>query len=216
MPPRAHPVYLEVGRRRVFACSLAWPGWCRSGADEEAALATLAAYGSRYAPVAARAGLAFSPTPRLEVVDRVPGSATTDFGAPGAVPGADRSAPSAATARRTAALVRAAWDVFDQVGAGAPAVLRKGPRGGGRDRDAMIEHVVEAERTYARKIGVRHPPAHGDPAKVADLRAEVAEVLAGAHRAPAPPEAGWPLPYAARRIAWHALDHAWEMEDRSC
>jgi hypothetical protein len=24
----------------------------------------------------------------------------------------------------------------------------------------------------------------------------------------------WPLRYAARRIAWHALDHAWEIEDR--
>jgi hypothetical protein len=24
----------------------------------------------------------------------------------------------------------------------------------------------------------------------------------------------WPVPYAIRRIAWHALDHAWEMEDR--
>jgi hypothetical protein len=26
---------------------------------------------------------------------------------------------------------------------------------------------------------------------------------------------GWPPRYAARRIAWHALDHAWEIEDRS-
>ena len=25
----------------------------------------------------------------------------------------------------------------------------------------------------------------------------------------------WTARYAARRIAWHALDHAWEMEDRS-
>jgi hypothetical protein len=25
----------------------------------------------------------------------------------------------------------------------------------------------------------------------------------------------WTQRYAARRIAWHALDHAWEMEDRS-
>ena len=24
----------------------------------------------------------------------------------------------------------------------------------------------------------------------------------------------WPIPYAVRRTAWHALDHAWEMEDR--
>src|SRR5438067_302187 len=25
---------------------------------------------------------------------------------------------------------------------------------------------------------------------------------------------GWPVRYAARRMAWHVLDHAWEMEDR--
>ena len=25
----------------------------------------------------------------------------------------------------------------------------------------------------------------------------------------------WPPRYAADRIAWHALDHAWEMEDRT-
>ena len=25
----------------------------------------------------------------------------------------------------------------------------------------------------------------------------------------------WPPRYAVRRIAWHALDHAWEMEDRT-
>jgi hypothetical protein len=28
-------------------------------------------------------------------------------------------------------------------------------------------------------------------------------------------EKGWPQRYAARRIAWHALDHAWEIQDRS-
>ena len=27
-------------------------------------------------------------------------------------------------------------------------------------------------------------------------------------------ETPWPAPYVARRIAWHALDHAWEMEDK--
>jgi hypothetical protein len=25
----------------------------------------------------------------------------------------------------------------------------------------------------------------------------------------------WPPRYAARRIAWHVLDHAWEIEDRT-
>ncbi len=47
------PVYLEVGRRRTFAAALNWPGWCRSGKGEEAALEALAAYAPRYASVAA-------------------------------------------------------------------------------------------------------------------------------------------------------------------
>ena len=38
------PVYLELGRKRVFACALDWPGWCRSGSSPEAALDALAGY----------------------------------------------------------------------------------------------------------------------------------------------------------------------------
>ncbi len=90
----ATPVYLEVGKKRVFACSLDWPGWCRSGKSEEAALETLAAYAARYAPVAELAAARFpaSAGKSLDVVERAPGSATTDFGAIGVVPAAD-SAP---------------------------------------------------------------------------------------------------------------------------
>ncbi len=29
------------------------------------------------------------------------------------------------------------------------------------------------------------------------------------------PEKGWPPRYAARRMAWHVLDHLWEIEDKS-
>ena len=46
--PTSIPVYLEVGARRTFAGALDWPGWCRSGRDETAALAALVAYGGRY------------------------------------------------------------------------------------------------------------------------------------------------------------------------
>ena len=28
-------VYLELGTKRVFACALEWPGWCRGGRDEQ-------------------------------------------------------------------------------------------------------------------------------------------------------------------------------------
>ena len=111
--------------------------------------------------------------------------------------------------------------MFDQVVSEAPAVLRKGPRGGGRDRDAIADHVVDAETSYARAVGVRHrQPAWADRAAVEALREELNTVLA---RPWSPTEApatgprggkGWPPRYAARRIAWHVLDHAWEIEDK--
>src|SRR5919202_3742755 len=148
------PVYLELGSKRVFACAVDWPGWCRSGKTEVAALEALTAAGPRYARVASQAGVRFSPSD-LEVVERVPGSAGTDFGVPGEALERDREPPAAKEAERLANLVAAAWRVFDGVVATAPAELRKGPRGGGRDRDAIVEHVLGAEVGYARKLGLR-------------------------------------------------------------
>jgi hypothetical protein len=212
----AIPVYLELGTRRVFAGSLDWPGWGRFGRDPEAALAALAAYTPRYAAVAVEAGLAPPADGPLEVVERLPGSSTTDFGAPDAVADRDRAPLPAAEAERLAALVAAAWRVFDRVVAGTPAELRKGPRGGGRDRDRMVEHVLGAEAAYGRKLGVRHrQPALGDAAAVAALRADLTAVLARPGDGAPVVAKGWPVRYAARRIAWHVLDHAWEMQDRT-
>ena len=37
-------VFVESGRKRVFASALDWPGWCRSGRTEELAIEALAAY----------------------------------------------------------------------------------------------------------------------------------------------------------------------------
>lgn len=198
-------VYLERGGKRVFACALDWPGWCRSAKTDDLALETLAGYRSRYAVVPERAGMAFSPG-TLRVVERLAGSGATDFGVPHEVPAADARPVSAAQARRLAALVSAAWEVFDAVVADAPAELRKGPRGGGRDRDQIVGHVSGAELAYARKIGIRSPDG---------LREAIAGVLGRpSDGSPLAPK-GWPLRYAARRIAWHVLDHAWEIEDKS-
>jgi hypothetical protein len=211
-------VYLELGGKRVFACALAWPGWCRSGKTDELALETLAAYVPRYRVVAEQAGVAFPATvgDDLKVVERVRGSAGTDFGVPYAVPTRDAEPVDADEAKRLTALVTASWEVFDRVAAGTPAELRKGPRGGGRDRDKMIDHVLGAEAGYARKLGIKHrQPAVGDDAAIAELRAAIAAVLREpSDGTPLAPK-GWPLRYAARRIAWHVLDHAWEMEDRT-
>jgi hypothetical protein len=211
-------VYLEVGKSKTFACALDWPGWARAGRTEEAALSALADYVARYAEVAKEAvvRLPKSAAEEFEVVERVPGTATTDFGAPGEVPAADAQPLTGAAARRLAKLVRAAWAVFDRVAAQSPAGLRKGPRGGGRDRDKMIGHVIDAEASYARKLGVKlKPPAIDDAAAIAAMRDEIAAVLALASDGSPLADKGWPTRYAARRIAWHVLDHAWEMQDRA-
>jgi hypothetical protein len=212
-------VYLEVGSKRVFACALDWPGWSRSGKTEEQALETLAAYLPRYAPVAELAGLALpaGAAERFAVTERVASpSGYADFGVPGRVLAGDQEPLDAAEARRLTALLRAAWTAFDRIVERTPAELRKGPRGGGRDRDKMVDHVLGGEAGYARHIGVRcRQPAAGDAAAIAAARDAVAEALdRPSDGGPLRPK-GWPARYAFRRIAWHVLDHAWEMEDRT-
>ena len=205
-------VYLEVGAKRTFASAADWPGWCRSGKDEQAALAALAAYAPRYHLVAKLAGVPFPiNASRFKVAERLKGNATTDFGAPG-IPAKDESRPlTAAQTKRMTDLVGACWTYLDKVVAKAPASLRKGPRGGGRDRDAIFIHVLGAEVDYAKKIGIRlKEPKDAEKSAVRVSREAILEGLAN----PIQVEK-WPVAYVARRTAWHALDHAWEIEDRS-
>jgi hypothetical protein len=214
---KAIPVYVEQGAKKVFACSIDFPGWCRSGKDEAAALEALAAYAPRYAEVAKRAKAAFpAGAPELEVVERVEGKGATDFGIPHEIPRADAEPLTARQAARQVELMRAAWAVLDRVARAAPAELRKGPRGGGRDRDKMLGHVLGAEAAYARHLGIKHPgPELGDTKAIKALRDDLAEALSGASDGSPLRPKGWPPRYALRRITWHVLDHAWEMQDRS-
>jgi len=208
-------VVIEAGAKKTFARAIDWPGWWRAGKTEELALEALADAAARYAVATEIAGESFAPS-TYDVVDHVAGGAGTDFGVPSVITDADRRPVSAADAARLARLVEAAWTTLDGVTATAPAELRKGPRGGGRDRDKMYGHVVEADSAYAREIGLKLPEP--DPTDRAAIEAHRAAVLA-VLREPSDgePLAGrkWTARYAAGRIAWHALDHAWEMEDRS-
>ncbi|MDQ4109113.1 MAG: hypothetical protein M3138_09950 [Actinomycetota bacterium] len=218
-------VYLEVGAKRVFAGALDWPGWCRSARNEEDALEALLAYGSRYAAVLRGSGVRFTPPTKassLHVVERSKGDATTDFGAPSIAPKADARSVARRWLARQEKILRASWKAFDRAAEGVGGELEKGPRGGGRALDAILAHVVGAEASYARMIGAQ---AKGfDEADAGALRAdERAIVLEGLERAviegiPARgPRGGkrWSAPYFVRRAAWHVLDHAWEIEDRS-
>lgn len=212
---------MEAGRRRTFASAADWPGWCRSARDEASALAALAAYAPRYAAaVGAGAGV---PAPAggttFDVVERLAGDASTDFGVPGRVAAADHEPYGSRDLDRHLALLEAAWAAFDAAAdAAAGAVLRTGPRGGGRDLGAIIDHVLTADRAYLSSLGFR-PAAGGDD--MAGVRAAVVAAIRARARGEEPPpnprrrKPLWPPRYALRRSAWHALDHTWEVEDRA-
>jgi hypothetical protein len=212
-------VAIEAAPKKAFATAVDWPGWSRSGKTPELALEALAAAAPRYAAVAELAGETFASGVEpgaFDVVEEAEGGGGTAFGVPSRVTDADRRPVSSADADRMRRLVGAAWATFDLVAAHAPAELRKGPRGGGRDRDKMIGHVIEADDAYAREIGLRLKPAvAGDRATIDATRTAVLDVLG--EPSDGSPIAGrrWTPRYAAGRIAWHALDHAWEMEDRT-
>jgi hypothetical protein len=211
-------VAIEAGTKRVFASALDWPGWCRSGKSEQLAIEALAAYGERYAAVAKAAAISFpkQPAAGLTIVERLRGDATTDFGAPSAQAKLEAQSMTKAEVERMCALVSATWTVLDRVVKGAPPELRKGPRGGGRDRDKIVDHVLSAECGYAPKLGLKLvEPPRGDRAAISAHRQALLDAFRkGADGKPVR-EGARSARYWARRIAWHAMDHAWEIEDRT-
>jgi hypothetical protein len=218
-------VYIEAGKRRTFAGALDWPGWCRIGRDEDAALQALLAYGPRYARILRPAGIEFQmPTDvsALAVVERLEGNATTDFGAPDVAPSGDTRPINAAELQRFQTLLAAYWKAFDTAAKKASGrELRKGPRGGGRDLEGIIRHVVGADQSYLSRLGRKHQKGEKQNLgeELSQTRQEMLDaVVAAAHgQVPARgPRGGviWPPRYFVRRVAWHVLDHLWEIEDR--
>ena len=219
-------IYLEQTSKRAFACALDWPGWCRGGRDEAEAVAALVTYGPRYAQAVAESGVPFQPPSdpsELDIVERLPGNAGTDFGMPAISPESDQRPLSADELERLIALLRAAWLALDEAArAHAHAELRKGPRGGGRDADKIVAHVLEADRAYVQGLG-------GSDNALRDVHGEELEVMRkaaldtlrarqeGLEPTPGPRRKSpfWTPRYFIRRSAWHSLDHAWEIEDRA-
>ena len=154
--------YLEVGKKRTFAGALDWPGWSRAGQDEESALQALLTYAPRYAQALDRVGIAFQPPTEvsvLKVVERLPGSSGTDFGAPGAIPGADQRPMRADERVQFEALLSACWQALKaSAQSAAGRELSHGPRGGGRDVDGIIRHVIKAHRSYLSRLGWKTLP----------------------------------------------------------
>jgi hypothetical protein len=223
--PEQIPVYLEVGRKKIFAGALDWPGWCRAAGDEEAALAALAAYAPRYARIFSRTAIDFAPPDdpaAFAVVERLEGNSTTDFGAPDRAPAHDAEPFDEAARERSEAILAAIWRAFDRAVAVAEGKeLRKGPRGGGRELEVVVRHVLGADAAYLRRLAQRFSADKGVPldAELRRTREAIRSALeAGAHdEIPAKgPRGGalWSPRYFVRRVAWHNLDHLWEIEDR--
>jgi hypothetical protein len=209
---------IEGAPKKSFATAVDWPGWSRAGRNEELAVSAIAAYAVRYAVVPELAGEPLDDPEHvdLEVVERIPGSGSTEFGVPGGVTEHDRRPVSAEDGDRLARLVVASWQVFDETVQYAPDELRKGPRGGGRDKPAIVSHLMTAEHAYAQAMGLRLPEVDpADRASIDALRAVMLVVLRTPSDGSPLARRNWTTRYAAHRIAWHALDHAWEIEDRT-
>ena len=218
-------VYLEVGQTRTFAGALDWPGWCRSGRDEESALQALFDAGSRYARVVSGAKLGFrapKEASALVVVERLKGNATTDFGAPGVAPSGDSKSINADQLHDIEKLLKACWRTFDaNVKTASGKSLRSGPRGGGRQVEGIIRHLLGSDGGYLNAVGWKFQQEEaGDlNQELEKTRQAILEALKASARGEISakgPRGGkrWSARYFVRRLAWHVLDHAWEIEDR--
>jgi hypothetical protein len=218
-------VYLEIGQKKIFAGALDWPGWCRNARDEGAALAALVEYAPRYAKIFSRTTIDFVPPhdPAVfAVVERLPGTSTTDFGAPDVAPVRDAEPFDEAARERSEAILTAIWRAFDRVVEAAEGKeLRKGPRGGGRERDGIVRHVLGADAAYLRRVGQKFSQNEAAPLddELRRTREAIRAALVAGERGEIPtqgPRGGalWTPRYFVRRVAWHTVDHLWEIEDR--
>ena len=214
-------VYLETGERKSFATALDWIGLARSGKTPDDALAKLVDYAPRYlksmGAAAKRQGKAPTGVGDLDVVARLTGNKTTDFGAPDAILPADRLQVSEHELDAAIAALKAAWAAFAAAAARAKGktLAPSGPRGGGRSVEKMSDHVREADGGYVNAIGGKSKPGAAWSEIQRDFIAAVRSRNAG-ELPDHGPRGGerWPALFAIRRSAWHALDHAWEIEDR--
>src|SRR5688500_9634772 len=146
-------VTLETGPKgkKVVAVAPDWPGLERGAPTAEAATERLLAYLPRYAPVAKLAGMEaeLAAAAGVDVVEQYPGTGSTDFwGISFASSSIDRQQMTTDELARELALMQASWAFFDEVRARVSAEMRRGPQGGGRDRDGIVGHVVYTQRDW--------------------------------------------------------------------
>jgi hypothetical protein len=206
--------------KRAVAFSLDWLGWSRGAKSPELAVETLESYRERYRPVAALAGVArdFDAAGPLELVEDRVGTGSVDFWGISFSPSSAEQGPMGeAELERGITILQACWAFFDGVAARVSEEMRKGPRGGGRDRTRIIRHTIRTEsEDFAKQVGLRIPE---EAALTPEGLRQHRETYVAAMRAY---NAGkvekrmrsWTLPFLIRHSAFHTLDHAWEMEDK--
>jgi hypothetical protein len=213
-------VTVELGPKgkKVAAVAPDWPGLERGGKTRDFAIEALHDYIPRYAAVATLAGMEaeFAEITDVDVVEEYRGPGSTDFwGISFGFSSIDEARMSSEDLERQLSLVQACWRFFDDVRGRVSPEMRKGPRGGGRERDVIVRHVVANEQDWAKKIGLRTT----DDAVVTDddglkaWRDAYCTALRSFHSDDKIAR-NWPLRYLIRHTAYHVLDHAWEMEDK--
>jgi hypothetical protein len=217
------PIRIVVERgpkaKKSAAFAVDWPGWSRGAKTVEAAVDTLAAYRDRYRPVAADAGLGreFDRGGRLEVVEDRVGPGSTDFWGISFAPCALETEPMRPEdLERKLRLLESCWAVFDRVAASVSAEMRRGPRGGGRDRDQIVRHTIRtASEEFAKRLGLRIPEGAAlTPTGLHEHRRAYLASMRAYNEGVGKRMKSWNLPFLIRHTAFHVLDHAWEMEDK--
>jgi hypothetical protein len=204
--------------KRWVAVAADWPGLERGGKTEDEALEKLARYVPRYLPVAKRVrlGSELEAQTDVEVIGRYPGVGSTDFWGISFAPSPlDREPFDALAFDRQVRLLRAVWDEFDETAARVSAELRPGARGGGRSRDQIVRHVLANEGgEFSKRVMAKSELEDLlTPGGLAHHRDRYVEAMR-AWYAEGKPLGKWTVPYLLRHTAYHALDHAWEMQDR--
>jgi hypothetical protein len=211
---------LERGPKgnKAVAFALDWPGWSRGAKTPELALEMLESYRDRYRPIAVAAGRAdeFDAAGALDVVEDRVGTGSTDFwGISFSPSGFEHEPMDDSEIDRKIGLLRACWGFFDAVAARVSPEMRKGPRGGGRDRDQIVRHTIRTEsEEFAKRLGVRVPEGGAlAPKGLRDYRETYIAAMRAYNAGEGKRMRSWNLPFLIRHSAFHAMDHAWEMED---
>jgi len=202
------------------AFAIDWPGWSRGAKTTDRALETLETYRERYRPIAVAAGMGdeFDAAGRLDIIEDKVGAPSTDFWGISFAPASLELHEPMGDAEfdRKVSLLRACWAYFDDVAATVSAEMRKGPRGGGRDREQIIRHTIRNEsEDFAKRLGLRIPEEGAlTPDGLRDFREAYVASMRTYNAGEGKRMRSWTLPFLIRHSAYHVMDHAWEMEDR--